>query len=367
MISPSTYDRDRARRSEADAVHVVKERALRFALYSALIQTVVKGAAGLITGSLALLATAVDSLGDFMNVAIGRAAIGLGRRPPDEDHPFGHGKVEPLGALLQAIVILPIAAILIQQGVQRLSRPVALTLPGVAVAVMLGAILLSWWTARRLRAAAGATDSVALSGTSLTFAVDMVTQGGVIAAVLIMEFTGWAAADALVSFAVAAYVVAATLKLAWSVIHDLLDSQLPDSYRERVIMELEEHRDEFLDYHRLRTRRAGPEKHIDLHMTICRFRTLEESHRLVDHLENAIEAIIPQSHVMIHVDPCHEGRTCPSEATCELAAQRKGVMPESDWPAHPTGPEAREAERIQHQSPGHSGTGGGGLRAAPSA
>jgi cation diffusion facilitator family transporter len=351
MIGPSTYHRDQARRSEADAAHAVKERALRSAIYSALIQTVVKAVAGMITGSLALLATAADSLADFMNVAIGRVAITLGRRPPDEDHPFGHGKVEPVGALLQAFVILPIAAILIYQGVKRLSRPVELALPGIAVAVMLGAIVLAWWTARRLRAAAGATDSVALAGTSLTFAVDMVTHSGVIASVLIMEFTGWTAADSVVSFAVAAWVAAATLKLAWSVFHDLLDTQLPDSYRERVIMELEEHRQEFLDYHRLRTRRAGPEKHIDLHMTICRYRTLEESHRLVDHLENAIEAIIPQSQVIIHVDPCESGQTCPGEGTCELASRRKGVMPETDWPAHPTGAEAREAERAQHRPP----------------
>jgi len=160
--------------------------------------------------------------------------------------------------------------------------------------------------------------------------------------------TGWTRADALASLALAVYVAAQTIALAWRAASDLLDLQIPDVHLRKVIEELEEHADEFLDYHRLRTRRAGPEKHIDLHLTICRYRTLEESHRLVDHIENAIEAIVAQSQVIIHVDPCLEGETCPGETHCELARSRRGLIPSSDWPTHPVGIQAREQERREH-------------------
>ena len=348
MEGPPIEIRDQARRQEAVAAHGPKRGALRLAMISALVQFALKGVTGLATGSLAVLATAMDSLGDFLNVAVGGAAIRLGLRPPDPTHAFGHGKTEALGALLQAVIILPLAALLVLQGIERLRQPAPVQSPALAVGVMLAAAIAGYLTARRLQYVSRQTDSVALKGVGLVFAVDAVTHTGVIVAILLSDFAGLEIADPLASFAVALYVVVQTTGLAAGAIHDLLDRQIPEAWRQRVIMELEEHAAEFIDYHRLRTRMAGPEKHIDLHLTLCRFRTLEESHRLVDHLENAIEAIIPQSQVIIHVDPCVTGETCPGEGLCELAADRGDIMPQTDWPAHPIGPEARETERSQH-------------------
>jgi hypothetical protein len=167
---------------------------------------------------------------------------------------------------------------------------------------------------------------------------------------------------------VALYVLGATLVLGWKAASELMDPRISERYRLLIEQELEEHTDEFLDYHRLRTRRAGPENHVDLHLTVCKYRTVEESHRLVDHLENGIEALVPQSHVIIHVDPCKPGQSCPGEDVCPLARRRRGLIPETEWPALPVGPEARAAEREQHGlpdpspdqgAPGDSGTSGG--------
>ncbi|MFO7768044.1 MAG: cation diffusion facilitator family transporter [bacterium] len=365
MRGPDTEPRDRDRRLDAAAASRVKREAIRTALAAAALQAAAKGVVGLLTGSLAVLALALDSFSDFLNVAIARIAVAVAGRPPDREHPFGHGKVEPLGALLQAFVMMPLAALLVWQGVRRMVEggEVVGTLGAAAVLVL--SVLLGLWTARMLDRAAGHTDSLALQGSGLSFRIDAVTHAAVILGLVTVEATGAVAVDALLSIAVALYVSLATLRLAWKAGGDLLDLQVGARYRERVIMELEEHRDEFLGYHRLRTRRAGPEKHIDLHLTICRFRTLEEAHRLADHLENAIEAIIPQSQVIIHVDPCQEGETCVGEAVCELARDREGAIPESDWPEHPTGPEARREERRQHPypRPGLPGSGEPGERA----
>jgi len=359
VSGPDIEPRDRDRREEAAAAYEVKRRAIRTAIVAAGVQVLAKAAAGWITGSLAVLALALDSFNDFLNVAIARVAISVAGRPPDTEHPFGHGKVEPLGALLQAFVMMPLAGLLVWQGIRRLMDGGRVEAPWLAVGVLLLSVALGLWTARVLDRAAGHTDSLALRGSGLSFRIDAVTHAAVILGLVWVESAGTLVPDALLSIGVALYVLTATVRLAWRAGADLLDLQVGPRYRQRVIMELEEHRHEFLDYHRLRTRRAGPEKHIDLHLTICRYRTLEEAHRLADHLENAIEAIIPQSQVIIHVDPCQEGETCVGEEVCELAQERQGTVPESSWPEHPIGPEARREERRQHPypRPGRPGSG----------
>jgi ferrous-iron efflux pump FieF len=348
LTGPDTGPRDRARQQDAEPARRAKQRALRLAVVSAGVQTLVKGGVGVYTGSLALMSAAADSLCDFMNVAIARFAVGLGGRPPDQEHPFGHGKAESLGAFLQALVILPLVWVLLREGLDRLLHGGAVGHTWAALAVMLLALALGVWTARRLHRTAGQTDSLALTGTGIVFGVDAFTHTGVILALLVVQVTGWTKADALASLALAVLVAGQTVHLAWQAASDLLDLQIPEVHRRRVIEELEEHAGEFLDYHRLRTRRAGPEKHIDFHLTICRYRTLEEAHDLVDHLENAIEAIVPQSQVIVHVDPCKEGETCLGEVRCELARLRHGLLPPAAWPDHPTGPAAREQERREH-------------------
>jgi ferrous-iron efflux pump FieF len=340
--------RDRVRQQDIRLTLDTKRRVIRIALFSAAVQTVVKGAAGITTGSLAVLGLAADSFGDFLNLAVARISITLGGRPPDREHPFGHGKIEPLGALLQAGALVPIIYLLVVHGVRRLTGEPVVALPVLGIAALAGSILLGVWTARHLTRTAASTDSVVLHASSLSFRIDAVTHGGVIIALVAVWLTGRPEIDAIATLLVAGWVLIAVGDLLSRALADLLDRQLPETWRERVETELEEHLGEFVDYHRLRTRKAGSEKHIDLHLTICRYRTLEESHRLADHLETALEAIVPNSHVIIHVDPCEPGRTCPSEAVCDLAGERKGVIPESNWPDHPIGAQARDRERRQH-------------------
>lgn len=351
MNNSRIEDRDLLRQEDVLSAYRLKKRAIRLAMISAVIQMLAKGIAGFATGSLAVLTTAADSLSDFLNAGIAWIAVSVGKRPPDLNHPFGHGKIEPLGALLQAFVILPLAIGLAWQGLNRLSTGAQIVSLGANIAVIMFSIVLGWWTGKKLSDTATKTDSLAIQGSGLSFSIDAVTHSGVLLALLIVEITGWVAADAYASLGMAFYVAFQTIQLAVRAIADLLDLQIPRRYRERVIMELEEHKDDFIDYHRLRTRRAGPEKHIDFHLTVCRYRTIEECHRLIDHLENAIEAIIPQSSVIIHMDPCEPGTTCRGDKICELAKERARSIPESDWPSHPTGGEAREAEREQHPFP----------------
>ena len=351
MNDSKNEDRDRLRQEDVLSAYRLKKRAIRLAMISAVIQMLAKGVAGFATGSLAVLTTAADSLSDFLNAGIAWIAVSVGKRPPDVNHPFGHGKIEPLGALLQAFVILPLAIGLGWQGITRLLTGAQIVSLGVNIAVIVFSIALGWWTGRKLSFTATQTDSLAVQGSGLSFSIDAVTHSGVLLALIIVEFTGWVAADAYASLGMACYVAFQTIRLAVKAIADLLDLQISRKYRERIIMELDEHKNDFIDYHRLRTRRAGPEKHIDFHLRVCRYRTVEECHRLIDHLENALEAIIPQSSVIIHMDPCESGRTCVGEEICELAEDRARVIPESDWPSHPTGAEAREKEREQHPYP----------------
>ncbi len=359
MSDDHLLERDQARQQDAVKYLEVKIRALRIAFFSAAAQALIKGVAGVLTGSIGLLSMAVDSLGDLLNVSVARIAVELGGRPPDSRRTFGYGKVEPLGALLQAVLVLPVAGGVIRQAIRRFTVGGEVDRPLVAILVVAVMLAVGIWTARILRREAARTDSFSLQGSALTFSVDAVTHLGVLVALVIVQLTGWMIADAIMGIVVAAYVLVCTADLVWKSCRDLLDTQVPEEYRRRIIEEMSEHEGEYLDYHRLRTRSAGSEKHIDFHLTVCRYRTLEETHRLVDHLENALEAIIPQSQVIIHVDPCIPGETCPSEEECELAEDRRHHMPESNWPDHPTGAEARVLEHVQHSKDHPEGTDSG--------
>ncbi len=176
MSDDHLQERDQARQQDAEQFLEVKIRALRIAFASATAQALIKGSAGLLTGSIGLLSTAVDSLGDLLNVTIARVAVAL--------------KVEPLGALLQAVLVLPIAGGVIRQAIRRFTIGGEVEKPLIAVLVMAVMLVVGVWTARILRREAERTDSLSLQGSALTFGVDAVTHLGVLVALGVVELTG---------------------------------------------------------------------------------------------------------------------------------------------------------------------------------
>ncbi|MFQ6111761.1 MAG: cation diffusion facilitator family transporter, partial [Nitrospinota bacterium] len=151
------------------------------------------------------------------------------------------------------------------------------------------------------------------------------TGAGIIVALALVQATGIAAFDPLLALLVAALILRGAYGILKRSLEDLLDRELPEELRGQIASILEEHCGQRVGYHRLRTRRAGSKKLVDLHLVACRALTLEEAHFMADHIEKEISGRISNADALIHVEPCTS--QCERVDVCKL--REEGLV---KWP-----------------------------------
>lgn len=288
----------------------------RFSLGSAVALASTKFVIGILSGSLGVLSSAFDSVADIFMSAVNLLSIRKSMDPADRTHPYGHGKVETLATVFQALVIAGTGLWVVVEGIRRLVEKRVPESADIGIAVMAVALVASWFVSRRIRKAGEETGSTALVADSLHFATDVYTNAGILASLVVFRYTGWAWLDPGAALLVGAYILFAAGKLFVSAVHDLMDRGLPEETVEQVRGIINGHRPMVVDFHDLRTRRAGSEKHVDFHVVVCREHKLADAHRVADHLEKEVRLVIGNAHVVTHVDPCN--KECPGIDHCEL-------------------------------------------------
>jgi len=265
-----------------------------------------KMAVGAITGSLSILAQAVDSFLDLFAVAITFLAIRIATKPADEEHPFGHGKSENIAAIAQAILIFLASGAIIYSAVRRMQAGAALELTEAGIGVMLVSIIASIFLSRHLLKVSRATDSLALQANAHNIAADVYSAGAVLVGLLVVRLTGLSIIDPILALLVALFI----LKVAYDVLKNsfggLVDVKLPEAEEDNIKLAITEHIGEVVDFHALRTRKAGSQRYIDLHLVMPKNTSVEEAHQMCDHLEQDIRNRLPRADVTIHVEPCDE-------------------------------------------------------------
>ena len=311
-------------------------RTALFSLCSAVTLACAKFVIGILSGSLGVLSSAFDSLGDIFMSAVNFLSIRKSSDPADKTHPYGHGKVETLATAFPALVIAGTGIWVIVEGIHRLVEKRVPESAEAGIAVMSIALVASWFISRRIRKAGEETGSTALVADSLHFATDVYSNAGILASLVVFRFTGWAWLDPGVALLVGAYIIFVAGTLLVSAIHDLMDRGLPDETVEQVRRIIDAHRPMIVDFHDLRTRRAGPEKHVDFHVVICREHKLADAHRVADHLEKEVGLTLGNAHVVTHVDPCD--LECPGIDHCErvLSQIRDLKDPSEEKPPSPS-------------------------------
>ena len=259
--------------------------------------------AGVLTGSVAIVAGAANSLLDLMAALIAFLGLRVAYQPPDAGHPFGHGKAENLAAFAEALLIVGGAGWVIYEAVGRLASGVKLEFLEVGIGVMLVSASVNFGVSRFLFRMARKHDSLALEADARHLVADIYTSLGVIVSLVLVRLTGFELLDPVVALGVALLI----LKSAWDVgrktFPGLVDARLPVA-EERVIVDtIVEHYRQFIDFHELRTRHSGRTHYVDLHLTLSGKISLEEAHRLCDHLEKDIQARLPNTSVTIHCEP----------------------------------------------------------------
>jgi cation diffusion facilitator family transporter len=264
----------------------------------------IKLAAGAITGSIAILTEAIHSLVDLVASIVAFVSVRKADEPADADHPYGHQKVESLAATIEGLLILVGAAIIIYEAIRRLVIGATVDAVGVGIAVMALSMLANLAVSTVLMRQARLHESPALEGDAAHLRTDAMTSAGVLLGLCIVQVTGNAAFDSITALIVSGAIVAAGLRIVRRSSRVLVDEALPSEEMDRIEAAIAAARTpEVAGYHKLRARRAGSRRYIDLHVQYLSGTSLERAHDLAHAMRNSIEAAIPNAEVLIHVEP----------------------------------------------------------------
>lgn len=292
---------------EDPLVSAQKRRAAAVSLGFNLLSTLVKGVAALLTGSVALLSEAVHSTTDVIASVVAFVSIRVAAAPPDEEHPYGHGKVESLAGFGESILLLLIVLYIVFESIVHLLANEPVRMVGLGLWVMalstIGATAAGLFVSRIGRE----TNSLALQSNGQHLRVDAITSVGVFAALLTTWLTKWNRADAIFAMILAIWVGFGAYRLAVQALQQLIDRRLPDDEVLRIREIIASH-EGVLNCHRLRTRLSGAHRYIDFHIVVPNDLSLVAAHDLADRLETAISRALVPAHVVIHVDPYDESK-----------------------------------------------------------
>jgi len=292
------------------AARVKAARAARTSVFSNLFLTVGKLAAGLFTGSVSILSEALHSGLDLAAAVMAFLAVRKAREPADTDHNFGHGKYESLSGMAEGLLILVAVGLIVWGAMGRLiSGETEIRAPLVGVFIMGVSAVVNVLVSRMLFRVSEETDSLALEADAWHLRTDVWTSVGVLAGMAVIAVGTYAGfpevhhIDPVIAIGIALVIIRAAADIMRRSYNHLVDRSLPAAEVERIELLLMEHYPELSGYHRLRTRQAGPERYIDLHLEVPGQLSVAQSHALCDHLEQDLRKVIPRAEILIHVEP----------------------------------------------------------------
>jgi len=285
----------------ADAARLMR-RATMASVAVALLLIGIKLVAWVMTGSVSMLASLVDSGLDAAASLVTLLAVRQATTPADREHRFGHGKAEALAGLLQAAIVAGSGLFLLFESVRRITDPVAIEHGLIGVGVMVISILFTIVLVLYQRYVLARADSLAVAGDRLHYLSDLLSNAGVIVALVLAGQFGLVEADGVIAFGVAAILLWGAWGIGSGAYDMLMDRELPDAEREQIkAIVLAEPKVKAM--HDLRTRRSGLATFIQLHLELDGDMKLREAHVIADAVELAIMQAFPGAEVIIHEDP----------------------------------------------------------------
>ena len=262
-----------------------------------------KGVAYLLTGSVGLLSDALESLVNLAGALMALAMLSVAARPPDEDHAHGHGKAEYFSAGAEGALIVIAAISIGVAAVDRLMHPRPLEQVGLGLAVSVVAALLNLAVALVLLRAAKANRSATLQASAHHLLTDVWTTAGVLVGVAAVAFSGWLPLDPIVALAVAANIVWTGGRIMRDSVAGLMDASLPLAEQRVLRQLLDGYAPQGIDYHALRTRRAGAHRFVSVHVLVPPDWTVQRGHDLLEQIEAEIRRALPPVTVLTHLEP----------------------------------------------------------------
>jgi len=262
-----------------------------------------KSLAYVMTGSVALLSDAIESIVNVATAIAAFIAIRLSAKPADAEHPYGHHKAEYFSAVLEGVLIVIAAVAILREAYFAFLSPRNLDAPWLGLAVNGAALAInagwSWVLIRQGRA----RRSPALEADGRHLLTDVISSIGVLAGVSLAAITGWAVLDPTLAVIVALNI----LWSGWGIVKDsiggLMDEAVPAETLARIREIISVNAEGAIEAHDLRTRHAGRMMFIDFHLVVPGSMTVSAAHDICDRLERAIKAEFPDALISIHVEP----------------------------------------------------------------
>ena len=266
---------------------------------------------GTVIGSVSVISEAIHSGVDLVASVIALIAVRKSAKTEDDEHPYGHGKIENIAGTIEAILIFFAAGWIIFEAVHKLTNPAPMEGVSWGIAVMALSALANFIVSHVLFRVGEKTDSIALKADGMHLRTDVYTSAGVMAGLLLY----WAAGtlfpgtsfwwiDPAAAIAVALLIVKAAWELTVESARDLLDARLPADEEAFVEKEIESLYPSAYGYHHLRSRKSGPYRFFDLHLMVPGEFTMKEAHDVSDTLKGRIRERFPDTWVEIHLEPC---------------------------------------------------------------
>lgn len=314
--------------------HDHSEGALRahsatLALWVTLGLTSLKLGVAFVSGSVGVWSEGIHSALDLLSAMFAFFAVRNAMKPADVGHPYGHGKLEAISSLVESVLLIVAASWIAWESFHHWSHPTQVHYSLWAMGVMLVSIAVNFWIYRHNFHVAQRTESQALRVNALHFLADVVTSVGVLFGLCLLEVTGWLWVDPILALLIACFIFGVALKEVKRAMDELLDTALPAHEIKSIQALLESFEPAILSYQDLKTRKAGPNRHVSVTLLCCGQMSVREAHRLCDLLEAKLQVLFPHVWVLSHVEPCVCQET-PVEATfsekrCVGRVLRKGL------------------------------------------
>jgi len=291
---------------------------------------ILKLAVGLIIGSVSVISEAIHSGVDLLAAIIALFAVRKSGKPADDDHPFGHGKVENISGTVEALLIFLAAGWIIFEAVEKLRNPEPIDEAWLGIAVMLTSVLANIIVSKRLFLVGRETESVALLADAWHLRTDVYTSLGVFGGLVVILAGGffypgvdlrWV--DPVAAIGVALLIIKAAYHLTIESARDLVDAGLPAQEVNEVAKHIKSFAPTIRGFHRLRTRKAGASRFVEFHIRVDALMSVDESHRIADMITCSIKQHYPGTTVTIHIEPCNCTLTKDGSCGCLLSEKER--------------------------------------------
>ena len=283
--------------------------AARLSMISNSMLIALKVVAGAITGSIAIITEAVHSGIDLLASVVAYLSLRKADEPADADHMYGHAKVENIAAAIEGMLILVGAGVILYESVQRLDQGSEIEHIGVGIVVIGISAVVNVFVSTYLYRQARAHDSPALEGDAAHLRADAATSFAVLIGLVLIEVTGFEELDAIVALMVGSAIVYAGVRILSRSSRVLMDEALPQEELDVVRRAISDFPgSDLVGFHKLRGRRAGSARHIDLHLQFAPGTSLERAHAVAHELQGVVRRDLPGADLLVHMEPSRRQR-----------------------------------------------------------